>query len=254
MVLNPKERFSNRAEDYVRYRPGYPPGIIDLLRDQCGLTPQSLVADIGSGTGLLTKLFLANGNLVYGVEPNAAMREAGEEFLREYPRFRSVPASAEATTLPDRSANFVTVGTAFHWFPLEATRAEFRRILAPSGWVVIIANGRQKDTTALLRAYELLLRTHCPDYEAIAETYPKYGRIKDFFQSADFRENTFPNLQRFDFEGLRGRLLSSSFAPKEDHPHYAAMLGDLRRIFDEYQENGLVQFDYNCQIQYGHLP
>ncbi len=224
-----------------------------MLRDECGLTPLSVVADIGSGTGFLTKLFLDNGNVVYGVEPNAAMRKAGEEFLRSYPRFRSVAASAEASALPARSVDFVTAGTAFHWFALDPTRAEFQRILVPGGWVVIVANSRLKDSTPFLRAYELLLRTHCPDYEKVAETYPKYGRMQDFFQAADFQGKTLPNVQRFDFESLRGRLLSSSFAPKQGHRNYAAMLADLRRVFDEYHDSGTVQFDYHCQIQYGRL-
>ena len=254
MVLNAKERFSNRAQDYLRYRPGYPPAIVDLLRDECGLAPSSTVADVGSGTGLLTKLFLDHGNLVYGVEPNAAMRAAGEDFLRGYPRFRSVAASAEATTLPDHSVDFVTVGTAFHWFALDPTRQEFQRILAPGGWVVVVANIRLKDSAPFLRAYELLLRAHCPDYEKISETYPKRAHIRDFLPAADFREKLFPNLQRFDFEGLRGRLLSSSFAPKEDHPNHGPMLADLRRVFAENQECGFVRFDYSCQVHYGHLP
>jgi len=253
MILDSKERFSNRAEDYARYRPGYPPAILEVLRGECGLTPQSVVADIGSGTGLLTKVSLDNGNLVYGVEPNAAMREGGEEFLRGYPRFRSVAASAEGTTLKDHSIDLVTAGTAFHWFALDATRAEFCSILAPGGWIAVVANGRIKDSTCFQREYDALLRKHCPEYEKVAETYPKYGRIRDFFQSADYKENSFPNHQLFDFEGLRGRLLSSSFAPKEDHPNYGPMLADLRRIFDENQQGGVVRFDYNCHIQYGQL-
>src|SRR5271167_2755126 len=110
LVTNSKERFSNRVDDYVRFRPGYPSGVIDVLRDECGLAPESVVADIGSGTGLLTQLFLENGNLVYGVEPNPAMRQAGEEFLQKYPDFRSVAGSAECTTLADASLDFIVAG------------------------------------------------------------------------------------------------------------------------------------------------
>src|SRR6266446_9260655 len=110
----PTERFSNRVENYIRYRPGYPKEIIELLKAECGLFPQSVVADAGSGTGLLAKLFLENGNLVFGIEPNREMRAAGERLLQAYPRFTSIAGTAEATTLPGQSVDFVTAGQAFH--------------------------------------------------------------------------------------------------------------------------------------------
>src|SRR5215475_4962080 len=108
-----KQRFSNRVADYIRYRPGYPAEVMPLLQKWCGLHPEHAVGDIGSGTGLLSKLFLDFGNHVFGVEPNADMRSAGEEFLRDYPKFPSVAGSAEATTLPPDVVDFVTAGQAF---------------------------------------------------------------------------------------------------------------------------------------------
>src|SRR5277367_285802 len=129
LTTNSKERFTTRVDDYVRFRPGYPAEVIGVLREECGLAPESVIADIGSGTGILTKLFLENGNSVYGVEPNAAMRESGEQFLKEYRLFRSVAAPAEATTLPNASVDFVVAGQAFHWFDPWAVRSEFARIL-----------------------------------------------------------------------------------------------------------------------------
>ncbi len=154
LATDSKERFSNRVEDYVRYRPGYPRAVLDLLREECGFAPESVVADIGSGTGILTQMLLENGNVVYGVEPNAEMRAAGESLLQRYARFRSVAGSAEATTLPDASVDFVFVGQAFHWFEPKAARAEFERVLKPRGWVAVIWNERKKDATAFLREYE----------------------------------------------------------------------------------------------------
>ena len=141
-------------EDYVRYRPGYPRAVLDLLREECGFAPESVVADIGSGTGILTQMLLENGNVVYGVEPNAEMRAAGESLLQRYARFRSVAGSAEATTLPDASVDFMFVGQAFHWFEPKAARAEFERVLKPRGWVAVIWNERKQDETAFLREYE----------------------------------------------------------------------------------------------------
>ena len=136
-MLKPTERFSTRVENYVKYRPGYPPAVLDLLKAECGLTPASVIADIGSGTGILTRLFLGNGNHVFGVEPNQAMREAGEQLLADFGGFVSVAATAEETTLPDRSADFVTAGQAFHWFNLARTRPEFARDLE-AGWLACL--------------------------------------------------------------------------------------------------------------------
>src|SRR5256885_16806379 len=159
-----KQRFSNRVADYVRYRPGYPPAVLDLLRAECSLRPGHVIADIGSGTGLLSELFLKNGNRVYGVEPNEAMRQAGEEYLAAYDGFSSIEGSAESTTLDDASVDFVTAGQAFHWFQQEAARTEFRRILKPDGWIVVAWNDRQMETP-FASAYEDLLVKYGTDYK-----------------------------------------------------------------------------------------
>ena len=253
LTADPKQRFSNRVGDYVRYRPGYPTAILELLRRDCGLTPVSTVADIGSGTGFLAQLFLANGNLVYGVEPNAAMREAGERLLREYPRFQSVAGSAESTTLAGASMDFVVAGQSFHWFEPTAARAEFQRILKPGGWVVAIWNERKKDSTPFLRAYGALIQEYGTDYEGVAATYREYERSEQFFGAAARREKSFPNEQTFDWEGLRGRLLSSSYAPAKGHSKHEPMMAELARIFEEHNENGRVRFEYDARIFYGHL-
>src|SRR6266581_6258084 len=133
---DPTQRFSNRVENYLRYRPRYPAEILEVLRAECGLQATSLIADVGSGTGFLAELFLSNGNQVFGIEPNPEMREAGEQLLRSYPKFTAVAATAEITTLPEASVDFVTAGQAFHWFDRERCRDEFRRILRPASWVV----------------------------------------------------------------------------------------------------------------------
>jgi SAM-dependent methyltransferase len=252
MDLNPKDRFSARAADYARYRPGYPSGILSTLRAECGLAPESVIADVGSGTGLLAKIFLENGNVVYGVEPNRAMREAAEEFLGSFPRFRSVEASAEATSLPKSSIDLVTVGQAFHWFDVDATRREFGRILKPAGWVAVVANGRLNNTP-LHREYERLLQTYGTDYDKVAATYPNHQKMEEFFQSAPFFEKAFPNEQIFDYAGLRGRLLSASYAPPEGHRNHEPMLADLKGVFDRLQQNGVVHFGYETKMQYGQL-
>jgi SAM-dependent methyltransferase len=250
--LDPTKRFSNRVENYVRYRPGYPAEIISLLRNECGLTSDSVIADIGSGTGKLSELFLNAGCQVFGVEPNKEMREAGERM--NHPDFTSVDASAEETTLPAHSIDFVTAGQAFHWFDRDRCRSEFERILKPGGWVVIIWNDRQDDTTPFLAAYERLLEKFGTDYaEAHHRQADKPEVIRAFFGNEP-RFKNFHNVQQFDFEGLKGRLLSSSYAPVAGQPKYEDMLGELKRIFDKDQRNGTVAFEYDTHVYYGRLP
>ncbi len=253
VTTDSKQRFSSRVADYVRYRPGYPPGILDPLRSECDLTPSSTVADIGSGTGLLSRLFLENGNTVYGVEPNAEMRAACERFLQNYSRFHSLAASAEATTLPNARVDFVAVGQAFHWFDPQAARKEFARILRPGGTVAVVWNERRVETSAFLRAYEELLRKYSDDYGQVSAQYPEDQRMADFFAPGKFRERTFSNEQIFDFEGLRGRLLSSSYSPPATHPNHAPMLAELRHVFDAHHESGHVRVEYATHLYYGRL-
>ena len=253
ITTNSKERFSSRVADYVRYRPGYPVAILEPLRDECGLTSEAVVADVGSGTGLLARLFLENGNVVFGVEPNAEMRAAGEQFLQSYAKFRSIAGSAEATTLPAASVGFVIVGQAFHWFDLVAARREFARILRAGGCVAVLWNERRVETSALLRAYEELLRKYSPEYAQVSARYPEDQRMTEFFAPGRFHQSIFPNEQLFDFEGLRGRLLSSSYSPPKGHPNHEPMLADLRRIFDAHNHKGYARIEYTTHLYYGRM-
>jgi len=248
-----KQRFSNRVADYVRYRPGYPAEILPLLKAWTSFRADHVVADIGSGTGLLSKLFLDFGNHVLGVEPNTEMRTAGEEFLSGYPNFTSVAGSAESTTLPSDSVDFVAAGQAFHWFQMPAARQEFHRILKPGGRVLVIWNERLLDDTAFLREYESLLNRFGTDYAKVSESYPRAEQMLEFYGPNEFTSHALPNFQEFDFEGLSGRLRSSSYAPSPDHPQFEPMLKDLRRLFDAYQQGGVVRMDYRTRVYAGKL-
>jgi ubiquinone/menaquinone biosynthesis C-methylase UbiE len=247
------QRFSSRVENYIKYRPGYPNEVIETLRSECGLTSGSIIADVGSGTGILTEMFLRNGNPVYGVEPNREMREAAERLLKDYPRFRSVAARAEETALGDASVDFVTAGQAFHWFDREKTREEFARILRPRGWVALIWNERVTTTTPVLVAYEQLLKDYSTDYEQVDHRRIDDDVIREFFGSDKFILKQLKNIQVFDYEGVKGRLLSSSYAPEEGHPNYEPMLAELERIYQTYQDEGKVVFEYVTQMYYGQL-
>jgi ubiquinone/menaquinone biosynthesis C-methylase UbiE len=248
-----KQRFSNRVADYIRYRPGYPSAVREILRTECGLKSGYVIADIGSGTGFLSELFLKNGNRVFGVEPNEAMRQAGEEYLASYDGFASINGSAESTTLDAASVNFVTAGQAFHWFDQNAARTEFVRILKPAGWVVVIWNERLTDATPFLRDYESLLREFGTDYASVKESYPSERHMREFFGPNAYASRTLPNFQEFDFEGVSGRVRSSSFIPAANHPNFAPMMEELQRIFTEYNQDDRVRLEYSTHIYFGHL-
>ncbi len=252
-MTDPTRRFSSRVTNYVKYRPSYPAAILDLLAAECGLTPDSIVADVGSGTGLLAELFLKAGNRVLGIEPNREMREAGEQLLRNYDRFVSIAATAEATTLPAHSVDFITAGQAFHWFDRERVGVEFARILKPQGWLVLVWNERRIDTTPFLRAYEQLLRTYSTEYTQVDHKQVDLNIIQTAFPTVAFQTRSFANHQRFDLEGVKGRLLSSSYAPEAGHPNHAPMLAELAAIFEAHQRNGEIIFEYDTRVYYGQL-
>jgi len=246
-------RFSSRVANYVRFRPGYPAGIVELLRREYGLTEASKVADIGSGTGLLSRIFLDAGLAVTGVEPNREMREAGEASLAGYTGFRSLDGTAEATTLGDSSVDLITAAQAFHWFDVEATRREWSRVLRPNGAVALIWNERFVETPFMR------------EVEAITDKYAAAGdpdgkireagrsRIAGLFAPAAFRADEFPNHQMFDFAGLLGRISSSSYLPMAGEPAYAELSADLSLVFEKWQEIGLVRFVYRTKVFHGRL-
>jgi len=251
-MANTVERFSNRVANYVRFRPAYPPEVLQFFKDELNLQETSVVADIGSGTGISAKIFLENGNPVFGVEPNAAMRGAAEEFLKDFPNFESVDGTAENTTLEDESVDFVTAAQAFHWFDAEKTRSEFKRILCRGGWVVLMWNERQLDSTEFLRQYEQLLLEYGTDYREVRHEKVTAELIGEFFQ-ADFRKKTFENRQVLDFEGLRGRMLSSSYIPSAENPRFGEMLKTLRRLFTKHQKSDTIQILYDTNLFYGRI-
>jgi ubiquinone/menaquinone biosynthesis C-methylase UbiE len=241
------ERFSNRVENYVKYRPSYPPEVLQLFRDEMNLQNSSVIADIGSGTGISAKIFLENGNEVFGIEPNAAMREASEKFLQNYPKFHSVNGTAENTTINNQSVDFVTAAQAFHWFDGETTRTEFRRILRLHGYVALIWNERQTDSNDFLREYEKFLLKFGTDYKEVRHEKVTNELIGEFFQN-DFREESFLNLQTLDLAGLRGRVLSSSYMPTAENPRFSAMEKELKSLFTDYQKNDTIEILYDTKV------
>ncbi|HVI45314.1 MAG TPA: class I SAM-dependent methyltransferase [Chitinophaga sp.] len=246
------ERFSSRVENYVKYRPHYPAAIVPYLKTETGLTSDALIADIGSGTGISTQLFLENGNKVFAVEPNTEMREKAEQLLHHFPGFISIAGTAEHTTLPDVSVDFIIAGTAFHWFNQAAARAEFRRILKPGGFVTLMWNVRQS-ALPFEHGYENLLHQYGTDYKDMEHRKVDASTLASFFAPYACTEHSFQNAQFMDYPALKGRLLSASYTPEKGHPSYDPMIKGLEELYEQYQQDGVVKFHYETKLYTGQL-
>jgi len=246
------ERFSSRVENYVKYRPDYPVDIVQFLERECGVTADSIIADVGSGTGKLSKIFLANGNIVYGIEPNAGMRAAGERILSQYSGFKSVDGTAEDTKLPTSSVDLLTAGQAFHWFDPLRAKVEAARVVKDGGWAALIWNDRKLESTPFLEDYEALLLKYGTDYQDVRHDKAA-AAIEQFYAPEIAKLKVFPNQQMFDFDGFRGRVLSSSYTPEPHHPTFEAMINELEIIFDRHQDDGRVVFDYDTKVFYARV-
>lgn len=252
MVTNSTTRFSNRVEDYVKYRPGYPNEIVKFLHDTYGLTQDKLIADIGAGTGISTELFLKKGYRVIAVEPNLEMREKAVELLGSYHGFIPQNGTAENTGVKSSTVNAAIAGQAFHWFDAEKTHTEFKRILKPDGIVALIWNER-KTTSAFEQEYDKLIVKHAHDYVKVDHRNINTEHIEAFFNPEPVCLEIFANKQVFDFEGLKGRLLSSSYMPARDDKGYEPMINDLQALFDKFQQDGVIVINYDTKVYSGKL-
>lgn len=241
------DRFSDRVSNYVKYRPGYPPEMIGLFRREMGLVPESVVADVGCGPGMSSIPFLEFGCRVMGIEPNREMREAAREVLAGYPGFEVLEGSAEDTGLETAGIDIVIAAQAYHWFGVSATVAEFRRILKPGGYAALIWNERLLDATPFLKEYESLLLEFGTDYQSVRHDKIGIEQLERTFRT-EFGHASFPNRQTFDFTGIKGRLMSSSYTPPEGDPRFPAMIENLREMFARHEENGKIQLLYDTNV------
>jgi len=253
VIPNPTQRFTGRVESYRRYRPGYPPELVERLRSACHLNRDSVVADIAAGTGLLTEIVLAAGFRVTAVEPNAEMRTACDRLTADFPNLEIVEGTAEETGLPDHSIDLITVAQAMHWFDLVRTRAEFRRILKPGGWCAVLYNNRPPAGDAFHEGYERLLHEFGIDYSAVKGQHMGRKQLAAFFAPSPMECATFPNEQSFGLEGLEGRVLSSSYMPQPGHPRFEAMREAIRRLFDQTRTGGRVTMKHDCVVCWGQM-
>ncbi len=251
--LRPTERFSDRVENYRQHRPHYPAAIVAVLERECGLSAETKIVDIAAGTGLLAENFLAHGNPVAAVEPNAAMRAVCQELAARFPQLKCIDGTAEATGFPAQSVDMVTVGQAMHWFDLARTRTEFVRILRPGGWCVVVYNHRRMDSDDFHVGYERILKKFGMDYQMVQGKHLHEEKLVDFFSPNRMQQTVLPNLQELTLEGLRGRILSSSYMPQPGHPQYSAMSQEIDNLFAQCQYDGRVRMEYDCSVCYGRL-
>jgi SAM-dependent methyltransferase len=245
-------RFSDRVENYVKYRPAYPGEFYEFLFSEGIVNQESHVADIGAGTGIFAEPLLAHGLKVTCVEPNKEMREAAEQLLSKYPLFYSKGSTAEKTEIENNSIDAILVGQAFHWFDREKCKTEFKRILQPEGKVILVWNDRRTDSTDFLKVYEDFLQMFGTDYKNVNHKNIQDKKVfDDFFGEGKYNEKWFYNFQDVDFSGLKGRVLSASYMPNESHPDYEHMIYCLKKIFMRYQENGKVRLEYDTKMYWG---
>lgn len=257
MPLRATERFSDRADAYVRGRPSYPQAIVEQLQEAGALKPGDTVVDVGVGTGLSAEPFLRGGYTVIGVEPSESMRLAGEQQLRasvsNSGTYRSVAGTAEATTLPDGTADLIVAGQAFHWFDVPDAAIEARRVVRRGGWAALIWNDRQSTGSAFLAGYEALLRTHGIDYAKVLHRHVDDKAIAQFFAPAQAIIATFDNPRKLRREDLLALAGSASYLPAPGDPRHAAMVAALNALFDVHAKDNAVQMMYRTRMHYAQL-
>lgn len=252
--LDPTNRFSNRADSYVRFRPGYPVGLLAVLARQAGLDDGARVADIGSGTGIFTALLLDRGFHVLGVEPNPEMRKAAQERFGRRDHFESVDGAAEATGLGDASLDLITCAQAFHWVDVAAAAREFRRLLRPGGTVALVWNLRQIADGGFGRDYHDLILDYALDVEVVGDESGRAERAAiKLFGVGNFVRHVFANAQSLDREALEGRILSASYMPNEAAAAFTAMRAAIHALYDRHQSDGAVEMGYDTVMYLGQL-
>lgn len=252
MIIDNTKRFSDRVANYVKYRPGYPAEIVPFLEKATNLNTASKIADIGSGTGKSTQLFLDSGYAITGIEPNHEMRTAAEVLFEDLPHFKSIEGTAENTSLKEGSYSHVIAGQAFHWFNPSLAKIEFQRILRSGGWVILIWNERDIQSP-FLADYEVFLHKHAVKYSEVVHRNIDDAILGEFYKPYTYQIECLPNYQLFNFEGLLGRYLSSSYAYKESDEQFESAKKALQLLFEKHKHNGQIKMEYQTNIYYGQL-
>jgi ubiquinone/menaquinone biosynthesis C-methylase UbiE len=250
---NSTKIFSKTTDFYDKARPSYPEELFNFLENKFKINSTHVIADIGSGTGIFTRLWLDRSYHVISVEPNNDMRKIVEESLNHYPYFKSIAASAEATNLETNSIDIITAATAFHWFNLELARSEFKRILKPGGLCILIWNIRD-NTFPIMQDYESMMRLYVKDYnKVVANHYLYYNEIIDLFNPNRIEISEFSNSQTLNLNAFKERILSTSYSPKLGEANYKKLLLAAENLFNKYQSSKVIKLHYKCICYVGNL-
>jgi len=234
------EKFTGKAPVYNKYRPDYPDEYIDYLAEYNSLGPQSVIADIGSGTGILSKQLLEKGLRVVCVEPNGDMRNAAETELKDYPGFTSINGTAEHTGLAGNSADLITAAQAFHWFDKDLFKAECKRVLKEGANVALVWNSRE-ESSPFVRENAEIMKRFCPLFKGFSGGIDEdKDMFEAFFRNGSYEFRVFRNDLSYDFDGYIGRTLSASYAPKEGSPDYKDFIAALANLYERYSKGGTV--------------
>lgn len=246
----PTERFSTKAH-YYHYRPDYPHGIIEKLMEDINFSPGFVVADIGAGTGKLTKLFVDNGNKVFAVEPNKEMLTIADDLFKHRNNYHSVNTCAEDTNLRSESIDLISVGQALHWFDFNKAKREFLRILKKPGFALVTGNRPVFVDKKLAEEINTLTGKFC---------YKTYKRID--FEVIDYDEIFKPfktkaviitrKIQKPVSDIIKGTL-SCSFSPDEGHKDFTEFVDALRSILMKYAFNNMVRVNIETKMTYGRM-
>ncbi|MBI1290120.1 methyltransferase domain-containing protein [bacterium] len=248
--LAPTIRFSNRVDDYRRFRPTYPAAVIDLLKSRVAPRPDAQVADVGSGTGIFARLLLESGYRVVAIEPNRDMAAVATSELASFPGFRLLHAPAEELPLDTASVDLITVAQAFHWFDPERVRVEFLRVLKPGGLVALVWNERRRESEFDC-TFDDLLHRKGTDYTAVNPRVTGRAKMDLFWHNEDRDFYVFPNSQSLDREAFHGRVASASYTPAPGSPEFPAFHAEVDRLFDRFQQDGFVEIRYDCEVYIG---
>jgi len=249
--MNAVDRYSEKAVTYARCRWDYAAEAIQALVTECGLSEHSIVADIGSGTGMVTRHLVDRVQTVFAVEPNADMRNLATEALHAHGSYQSVSGFSDATTLPDNCVQMITVGRALHWFPAESTRAEFSRILKPDGWLAIFSVSCTDP--ALLDSLKAV-RVEENGWEvAVDKERMHLVPLSFYFGHDSFRKLIFAGSVRETWEAFLGRWCSTSPAPGPDHPLRPRFERALRDVFERHAVDGVLTVSNGTEIAFGQV-
>ena len=252
-MSNSTKRFSERVENYLKYRPDYPSFLIKVLENELNFKKDFILADIGSGTGILSKLFLDYGNQVFCVEPNNEMRSAADNILSEYANYQSINGTAEETTLETDSIDLIVAGQSYHWFNNSKAKKEFKRILKPNLSTVLIWNSRKKDNNEFSSEYESLINNFSIDYKQVGHYNINDHDLNSFFNKEGYKKVVLENHQILDYDGLKGRLFSSSYMPNQNEKIAKTIMVKLKEIYNHHQKDGTISIDYNTEIFIGKI-